>query len=309
MKLSASGVSGANTDGMMRSVKAGRIVHAVLLTGPRGTGKRTSARLAAQALLCTGANPPCGACPECKQFLAGSHPDVHTISTDARSISVEEIRALRDELAMRPFEGGRHVAIIQQADKMTAQAQNALLKTLEEPIGDVVFFIITDQPGAMLPTIVSRCQRIRFSPLNMDECTQELEKRGIDPARARLLAGASQGSVGRALEIDAAEGYFELRDRVLSSLKQLQKGRGAVASAAAQLEDKKESTADILEIMEVAARDLMAAQNGAEPYTDVTGIGLDGRRLLLTVMELRRLMAGNVSWVGALEWAFLGLVK
>lgn len=309
MKLSAAGVRGANIDGLMRSVKAGRIVHAILLTGPRGTGKRTAARMVAQALLCKGQEPPCGVCSECKQFLAGSHPDVHIIATDARSISVGDIRALRDELAMRPFEGGRHVAIIEQADKMTAQAQNALLKTLEEPIGEVIFFIITDQPGAMLPTIVSRCQRLRFSPLGMEECAQELEKRGIEPQRARLLAGAAQGSVGRALEIDGAAGYFERRDRVISSLRQLREGRGAVAQAAALLEDKKESTADILEIMEVTARDIMAAQNGAEPYTDVSGIELDGRRLLMTVMELRQMLAGNVSWMSALEWAYLELVK
>jgi DNA polymerase-3 subunit delta' len=309
VKLSAAGVRGANIDGLMRSVKAGRIVHAILLTGPRGTGKRTAARMVAQALLCKGQEPPCGVCSECKQFLAGSHPDVHIIATDARSISVGDIRALRDELAMRPFEGGRHVAIIEQADKMTAQAQNALLKTLEEPIGEVIFFIITDQPGAMLPTIVSRCQRLRFSPLGMEECAQELEKRGIEPQRARLLAGAAQGSVGRALEIDGAAGYFERRDRVISSLRQLREGRGAVAQAAALLEDKKESTADILEIMEVTARDIMAAQNGAEPYTDVSGIELDGRRLLMTVMELRQMLAGNVSWMSALEWAYLELVK
>lgn len=309
MKFSAAGAKGANIDGLMRSVKAGRIVHAILMTGPRGTGKRTAARMLAQALLCRGDDPPCGVCPECRQFLAESHPDVHRVVTETRSISVDNIRELRDELALRPFEGGRHVAIIEQAERMTAQAQNALLKTLEEPIGDVVFLVITDQPGAMLPTIVSRCQRIRFSPLGMDECAKVLEERGIAPGRARMLAGYSQGCVGRALEINAEDGYFELRDKVVLSLKQLCGGRGAAALAAAQLENKKESVDDILEIMEVMARDIMAAQNGAEPNTDIAGIDLDGRALLLAVMDMRRMLSGNVSWMSALEKAYLEMAN
>lgn len=309
MNHSAESAWSANIDGLMRSVKAGRIVHAVLLTGPAGTGKRTAAKRLAQALLCTGNDIPCGECPECKQFLTGNHPDVHYIVTEERHISVDAVRELRDELALRPFEGGRHVVIIEQAEKMTPQAQNALLKTLEEPVGEVVFLLITDQPGAMLTTIISRCQRIRFSPIGMDECAAVLERRGIEPVRARTLAGFSQGSVGRALEIDKSEGYFDVRSRVISALKALGEGRSAVARAASMLEDKKENTAHVLEIMEVAARDLMAVQNGTAPYTDVDGIKLDGRGLLLAVMEMRRMLAGNVSWMSALEWAFLEMVK
>lgn len=309
MNYPAQSAWSANIDGLMRSVKAGRIVHAVLFTGPRGTGKRTAARRVAQALLCSGEDKPCGICPECKQFLAGSHPDMHTLATEERSISVDTIRDLREELALRPFEGGRHVVIIEQAEKMTTQAQNALLKTLEEPIGEVVFLLITDQPGVMLPTIISRCQRLRFAPIDMDACAQALAERGIEPIRARMLAGFSQGSVGRALEIDKSEGYFDIRDNVVSALKALGEGRGAVAKAAAMLEDKKESASAMLEIMEVIARDLMAVQNGCEAYTDVKGIKLDGRGLLLAVMEMRRMLSGNVSWMSALEWAFLEIVK
>ena len=307
MNPSATGAVGANIEGLMRSVKAGRIVHAVLLTGPRGTGKRTAARAVAQALLCVGEDAPCGKCAGCKQFLAGSHPDAHIIATDARSISVDEIRALRDALALRPFEGARHVVIIEQAEKMTAQAQNALLKTLEEPVGEVVFLLITDQPGAMLSTIVSRCRRLRFAPLDVEACARVLCDRGIEPARARLSAGAAQGSVGRALEIAAQEDYFKLRGEVWASLRMLENGRGALARAVSMLEDKKQSTSDILEIMEVTARDIMARQNGAGQYTDVGDMALDGRAVLLIVMELRRMLAANVSWASALEWAYLEL--
>ena len=126
---------------LMRSVQAGRIVHALLFTGPRGTGKHTAANLFAQAIFCTGADRPCGACPACRRVLAGVHPDLHRVVPDEKNaIRVDAIRDLVDELSMRPYEGGYHVAIIDRADRMNANAQNALLKTLENPVGDVMFF-------------------------------------------------------------------------------------------------------------------------------------------------------------------------
>lgn len=301
-------MGGAQTEMLMRSVKAGRIPHAILLSGSRGTGKRTIAKHIAQALLCRAADVPCGDCPACKRFLSGNHPDAHILSTEGRSIGVDEIRALRERLALKPFEGGRHIAIIEQADKMTAAAQNALLKTLEEPAGDAVFFLITDFPGALLATITSRVRRVRFAPLTMEACARALEGRGIDPSRARLLAGLAQGAVGRALDINESSHFFALREKVLASLRALG-GRGSVARAAGQLADAKESAQDALEIMEVAARDRMAIQNGARPYTDIGDIALDGRRLLMGVMDMRRMLASNVSFQSALERMYLSIVS
>lgn len=308
MKLSDYGANGAQIEMLMRSVKAGRIPHALLLTGPRGTGKRTLTRHLAQALLCRDPDAPCGSCPECKRFLSGNHPDVHVISTEARSIGVDEIRALREQLSLRPFEGGRHIAIIEQADKMTTAAQNALLKTLEEPAGGAVFFLVTDLPGAILPTIKSRARRLRFSPLTVEACAEALGGWGIEGARARLLAGLAQGAVGRALDINENQNYLALREKVLSSLKALNT-LSSVARAASQLSDAKESAQDAMEIMEVVARDRMATENGARPYTDIAGISLDGRRLLIGVMDMRRMLASNVSFQSALERVYLSIVS
>ena len=94
---------------LMRSVQAGRIVHALLFVGPHGSGKRTVARLFAQAMVCQGESKPCGACPACKRFLAGSHPDIHVVKPEKKSIGVDEVRELIDALALRPYEGGRHI--------------------------------------------------------------------------------------------------------------------------------------------------------------------------------------------------------
>ena len=238
MKISEFAGYGDKMEQLMRSVQAGRIVHALLFVGPHGSGKRTMARLFAQAMVCAGPDKPCGVCPACKRFLAGSHPDVHVVRPEKKSIGVDEVRELIDALALRPYEGGRHIVIVEQADKLTPSAQNALLKTLESPSGDAMFFLITDAPGALLPTIVSRCQTVRFSDLSVEDCAGVLQRRGIAPARALELAGLSQGSVGRALEIDADGDFRALREKVLASLEALS-DRASVAGAATPLEGEK----------------------------------------------------------------------
>ena len=297
-------------DGLMRSVKAGRIAHAFLLSGPHGTGKRTCANYLTQTILCASPQAPCGQCPACKKVLAGLHPDVHVVGEEEKSISVDTIRALRDQLALRPFEADRHIALIPRADRMTAQAQNALLKTLEEPAGGHVFFLLTDQPGAMLPTIVSRCRRLRFSPVSVEACAEILAEKGVEPGRARLAAACAQGAVGRALEIAGDEDYLPLREKALSSLKALSGGKAGVARAISFLGEGKSAAArapEWLEILEVVARDLMARENGGTPYGDTGDLKLDGRALLLGVMETRKLVASNVSFLAALEKMYLAL--
>ena len=313
MKLSEFVGYGDKMEQLMRSVQAGRIVHALLFVGPHGSGKRTLARLFAQTMVCQGERKPCGVCPACKRFLAGSHPDIHVVKPEKKSIGVDEVRELIDALALRPYEGGRHIALIEQADKLTVAAQNALLKTLESPSGETMFFLITDAPGAMLPTILSRCQTVRFSDLSVEDCARVLEGRGVDPVRARELAGLSQGSVGRALEIDGDGEYRALREKVLQSLEALS-GRASVAGAAAPLEEDKGLEGDMLDIMELWARDLMALQSGAEPYQSgdadrLRKSKLDGRALLKGVLLARMQLGSNVSWPNALENMYFHLTE
>ena len=296
---------------LMRSVQAGRIVHALLFSGPRGTGKRTAANWFAQAMLCKGEDKPCGECPACKRFAAGAHPDVRIVRPEKNVIKVDEIRDLIDYLSMRPYEGGKHIAIIEQADKMNANAQNALLKTLESPTGDVMFFLLSDAPGGLLSTILSRCQTVRFAPLSVEDCAYALQTRGMDQQRAFLLAGIAQGSVGRALELDGDEAFFELRTRVLNSLEVL-KGDASVAHAASMIAEEKGSERVVLEIMELWARDLMAVQNGTEPFQQsdkerLKKSRLNGAKLLKAVMHAGQQLSANVSWINVLETMYFGL--
>jgi DNA polymerase-3 subunit delta' len=233
------------------------------------------------------------------------HPDVHFVAPEKNTIKVDQIRQLTEDLSLASYEGGKKIAIIDRADTMNESAQNALLKTLESPPGDVRFFLITDAPGALLETILSRCQTVRFGDISVELCAGVLESRGIDPQRAALLAGLAQGSVGRALEIDADGEWMALRERVIASLEAL-KGPASVAPAAVALEEDKGGEAGILDIMELWARDLMAVQSGATPYeaSDADRLGrskLDGQALLKGVLQARRQLGSNVSWPNALE--------
>ena len=162
----------------LRSDFAGQTyVHAYLLCGPRGTGKKSVARLCAMAAVCRGEGArPCGVCGPCRRVLSDTHPDLHTVEPekDKKSIGVNVMRDTIAEVGVKSFEGGTKALFIPRAEIMTAQAQNCLLKTLEEPPEDTVFFLMTDQPGALLPTIVSRCRTVRFHPLNFEAAKARL---------------------------------------------------------------------------------------------------------------------------------------
>ncbi|MBQ8952918.1 MAG: DNA polymerase III subunit delta' [Clostridia bacterium] len=286
-----------------------RVVHAYLLTGPAGTGKRTLAAICARALCCQSQGErPCDVCPSCRQFLSGNHPDFIQVKPE-KSIGVDDVRAVIERLAVKPYEADRHVVVIEQADKMTAQAQNALLKTLETPPGGDVFFLITTQMTALLPTIVSRCRVVRFPYLEIHEAEAALRARGLSEERARLLARLSQGSVGQALAMDASEGWWQLREKVLASLAALREKQD-VATAALPLAEKREQAGDILDILELCARDLMVIQDagGGVIQTDIEDklerLPFTGSRTLLGVMEARRMLASNVAWQAVLEMLF-----
>lgn len=304
---------GPEIEHLLRSARAGRIVHAYLLCGARGCGKKTFARLLAQTLLCEEApeKRPCGQCPACKRFLSGNHPDARYVAPRGRSIGVDDVRELIDYLARRPYEGGWHIAIIERADRLTPSAQNALLKTLENPPEDTVFFLLTDTPGALLPTVRSRVRMVRVPPLSRQACAKALAERGLPAERAARLAGLAHGSVGRALEIQADEGYEALLSRALSSLASL-KGASSVAEAAATFYEERGRQDDILEIFETVGRDRMALQNGMDSEAlssaELAGVRVDGQRLMLAAMEARRMLFANVAWPNALDALYFSLV-
>ena len=165
--------------------------HAYIVEGPEGSGRRTFAAETAASLVCenrgTASQPlPCRRCPTCRKIFSGIHPDFTSVSAGEgrQTIGVDSVRALRDDVCIRPVELDYKFIVIEEADRMTAQAQNALLLTLEEPPSYAVFFLTCQSSGALLETVVSRSQTLRMRPLDRDELSELI--RSISPAAAAL---------------------------------------------------------------------------------------------------------------------------
>ena len=195
----------------------GTLPPSLIFAGPDGVGKRLAAIALAQLVNCLAPDlslpDSCGVCASCKRIARGVHADVLTIVPgDTGSIKVDQVRGAIERSAYRPFEGRRRVVIIDNADEILVEAQNALLKTLEEPPPASIFVLVTSRPDVLLPTVRSRCQRLRFGRLVPGDVAKILiEAHGYDPTGAHAAAALSDGSVGRALE-GASESFAEARD-------------------------------------------------------------------------------------------------
>jgi DNA polymerase-3 subunit delta' len=160
----------------------------------------------------------CGRCPACGRIVRNVHPDVLILEPgDTGTIKIEAVREVVDRSSYRPFEGRRRVVIIDEADALVPQAQNALLKTLEEPPSSSVFILITSRPDVLLPTVRSRCPQLAFRPLDAEDVAKALVASGRDATQAQAVAATAEGSIGRALEATAAD-LIEARDIALRVL-------------------------------------------------------------------------------------------
>jgi DNA polymerase-3 subunit delta' len=200
-------------DFLRTAVGNGRLAHALLFAGADGIGKRSVALAFAAWVHCaevdgtTASSDACGACASCRQIAAGSHPDVQLVSVASgkKEIGVDRIRELKRFMQLRPMLGMTKVAIIDEAPLLTVAAQNALLKTLEEPPDHSLLILVASNPDALLPTVRSRCQRLRFTPLPVELVARIVASAaGIDTAAARELAVLAEGSPGRALTLGRA---------------------------------------------------------------------------------------------------------
>jgi DNA polymerase-3 subunit delta' len=213
--------------GVQRAIIQGHAPQAILIVGAAGVGKTTLATDLAAGLMCAAADPrdrPCGTCAPCRKVAHGNHPDVHRIVPEGagEQIRLTQVQALTQELALLPMEGRLRVAIIEAAHRLNPDAQNALLKTLEEPVGEACIVLCADDPAAILPTVASRAARVRLGPVPMDDIAALLVDEGLaDAARASLVARAAAGSAGLAMALARSPEALLIRERIVRHISDL----------------------------------------------------------------------------------------
>jgi DNA polymerase III subunit delta' len=259
-------------DVLSRLITKRRVPNSMIFAGEEGIGKRQFALEIARSLICLDAvsGEGCSVCSTCirigaftlppsddkdayKRVIWSEHPDVGMVSAHNRSIFVDAIRHLESEANFRPYEAPARIFIIDGAEKMNDAASNALLKTLEEPPLDSHIFLITSRPDSLLPTIRSRCQMIRFAPLEVDQIERFLiDEKAFTTDEARRASRLCRGSIGRALAMDA-ERFISARDEMLTVLRSVIEigGLAGALKIAEQMNDAKhkdyyEETLDIL---------------------------------------------------------------
>ncbi len=238
-----------------------RLAHAYLFVGPEGVGKSLTATNLAKAMNCLAPPRPadsCERCPSCLKILSQNHADVISIGANGEVIKIDQIRQLQRRLSYRPLEGGRRACIIDPADQMNEAASNALLKTLEEPPAETYLFLITAKPHRLLPTILSRCQWVKFKSLALGHLIQLLKSgEDLNEAQAHFYASLSGGSAARALHL-CRQKNFEKRLEWLKIFSQVKDfPLEEILSRAEGMAKEEEEAGDGLELWKLWVRDLM----------------------------------------------------
>ena len=244
------------------AVENNRVSHAYILNGERGSGKKMLANLFAMTLLCeTGDNEPCGKCHSCKQAESGNHPDIIRVTHEKpNSISVDDIRTqVNNTVDIKPYQGPYKVYIIPQADMMTPQAQNAILKTIEEPPSYAVFLLLTENAETLLPTINSRCVMLKLRNIKDTLIKKYLMENLENPDyKADRSTAFAQGNMGRAIMLANSDHFNEIREEAVQLLKHISEMElNEIVAAVKNISVYKLEITDYLDIIMIWYRDVL----------------------------------------------------
>ena len=245
-----------------KAISTGKVSHAYIFSGEKGTGKLTLANAFAMALQCTGeGEKPCGTCHSCHQAASGNHPDIiHITHEKPNSIGVDDVRdQLVGDVQIRPYNGKYKIYIMPDAEKMTVQAQNAILKTIEEPPEYAVIILLTDNEQGFLDTIRSRCVLIQLKPVPDEQVKKYLmEHVEIPDYQADIAVAFAQGNIGKAVKLATSEYFNEIKNAALHILKNAPRMDISEISAAVKgVSEYKVDIQDYLDIFAVWYRDVL----------------------------------------------------
>lgn len=269
-----------------RSIQRGQLSHVHLFVGPPHVGKLSLAINLAQAVNCEAENAPCSECFSCRRIASGKHADIQIIglaSGEKREISIEQMREMQTSASLPPYEGKQKVFIIDEADLLSHEAANCLLKTLEEPLPRVIFILLTARERLLLPTIISRCQRVELRPLSFNFIEEVLHQHyEVSEQKVDLLARLSRGCLGWALLAMQDERLLQERTQRLNTLIELthasRKQRLTYAAElASRLSKAKEEVEEVIALWVNWWRDLLLLKGGNSKF--ITNI--DQRAILL----------------------------
>jgi len=247
-----------------------KVSHAYIFNGAKGTGKAILAGAFAKALQCEDNDgDSCGTCHSCLQAESGNQPDIKWITHDKpAAISVDDIRVqVNNDIAIKPYSSSYKIYIIPDAQKMTTQAQNALLKTIEEPPEYAILLLLTSDVNILLPTILSRCVILNIKAVDTDVITGYLIKNyGIPDYKAKILASFSQGNVGKAIKMAVSVDFQAMYDEILRLLRHIDSmDMNEIVDAIKKMEAYKMDIDDVIDMMMLWYRDVMVLAATNDP--------------------------------------------
>ena len=257
-------------ESLRNAIKNNMTSNGYIFSGPKGCGKKLMAFIFTMALNCSGtiSERPCGSCSSCIRTSNGNHPNVEIVKPTGQSIKIKQIRQIISDVAKKPFESGYKIIIIENAEKMTHDAQDAFLKTLEEPPANTVFLLLAENQNLLLPTIVSRCQVFQFKPVDMVEMKDYIEsKYDYIQADIEVAVRHSKGIVGRALEFLQNKESLRVHTVYIDILeKALTGNEGEALLLASAVAESKEEAERFLEFSLDWFRDLMVFRESQGAY-------------------------------------------